>query len=308
MTFGYQLLGFSQNESIIQTIKEETLPAFEESFERLSHSDLIKLKKYISMYAKNNEINETSRDDYYSIIESIEKQIIQNSETRSSASGHDSVFSEVTENLKNAFTINEFTAREEERKEAEAIKNGIETRKIEADMFNEIRDLKDLLSDSECSSEIEIVNDGGRKGGLEGDANGADGRFLERQLAEEGLVLEKAEYGFESELVIDDPNSMGARIKKAVIDGVENELSQDEDEEDQYVDPLDGLSSKELRKRLPPYIFMSSKRKKKYFKTLSKHYGEKVVTRKISKPNDRRVNFVLENNKVTTFHKGDKIL
>lgn len=303
------MLGFSQNESIIQTIKEETLPAFEESFEKMTHSDLIKLKKYISMYAKNNEINEASRENYYSIIESIEKQIIQNSETKSSASGHDSVFSEVTENLKNTFTINEFTAKEEERKEAEAIKNGIETKKIEGDMFNEIRDLKDLLSESEGSSEVEVLGGEVRKSANEGETAGAEVRFADRQeTAAEELEIEDGNYGIESELAADDPNSMTARIKKAAIEGVEMDLSQDEDDDDHYVDPLDGLSSKELRKRLPPYIFMSSKRKKKYFKTLSKHYGEKVVTRRIAKASDRKVNFVLENNKVTTFHKGDKIL
>ena len=67
------------------------------------------------------------------------------------------------------------------------------------------------------------------------------------------------------------------------------------------------MSPKELKKHLPPYIFMSNKRKKKYFKTLSKTYVEKVAPRRIEKEGEKKVSFLLDENHVVSFFKAEKI-
>lgn len=292
MTFFNKLLGFSQQISIIKTIKEDTLNYFFEAFELLSHSDLMKLKKYILMYAKNAEVQEENRGEFFIIVEKIEKSIIQNtqnSDNKSTTSMHDSVFSEVTENLINGFTINEFVAKEELKKEPNVQKNGIEFRKTDVSSFDKINDLNELFSVSSAEAEKD-----------EKTLNSCNNKCRTEKFSDESNQdgLE------ESLLVSDDEDSMKQKIQKG--DFLKKDVLMD-NEEDDYVDPLEGLSSKELRKRLPAYIFMSNKRKKKYFKTLSKNYTEKIMTRKIQKKNDNRVNFVLENNTVSRFFKMEKL-
>lgn len=291
------------------------------------------------MYAKNAEINEVSRADFYAIVEQIERQIILNSDSKSTASLHDSVFSEVAENLASGFLINEFAARQEERREEEAIKNGIESRKIDPAIFEGIANLTDLLSDSETSQRPGEAGERGDRGdcgdrGERTQGEGGNPAMKDRP----GQMMTGSHHGHQTgrkknelsdpfrsandseDRALERKNSLekdpsdtshpdgGPSHPQPSADTPEIGLDDIEEDEDDYVDPLDGLSSKELRKRLPPYIFMSNKRKKKYFKSLSKSYSDKVQSRKITKEPNRRVEFKLEDNLVSTFHKNDKIL
>ena len=241
------------------------------------------------MYAKNSEINEENRGEFYKIVDKIEKSIVQNMQTsdnKSANSVQDSFISEVADNVLNGFVINEFTAKEELKKTQEPLKNGIEFRKTDASPFEEISDLKELFSVSSgsCVNQDSDESDSVKIGKEQND-------FGENEMLEESLLIEQ--------------KSSNGKNKNGKSE-IAKKDEQGEDEDD-YVDPLDGLSSKELRKHLPAYIFMSNKRKKKYFKSLSKNYVEKIHTRKIEKVKDKRVLFVLEDNQVAKFFKLDKI-
>lgn len=83
----------------------------------------------------------------------------------------------------------------------------------------------------------------------------------------------------------------------------------DDGETDDWKDPYDGLSVKQLKERLPAYLFLHGKAKKKYFRDLNSSYFKEIVEKKDTDGSDQIKNVLVTNNvSIRSEFTFDKIL
>lgn len=93
------------------------------------------------------------------------------------------------------------------------------------------------------------------------------------------------------------------RDKDANLDQIYAGLGIDDEEFDDEaaLNPLENLTFEDLKKKLPPYFFMTPKKKLRYFKKITTDYLGRLKNNSEgegSKKNTPKVNFMLNNSKI----------
>jgi hypothetical protein len=302
-----KLLGFTEQASMIKSIKEDVFPKLVDIITTIDATEIEKFNKYVLNYAKSSDINERSRSQFYLLHEHIENQsllrnsqntpddnlmneeIVAGQQKQQEESVPQNESAVVQENKqKNSSVGSHASNNNVNRPKNKAAENGLlhlqdvaeaieeSTPQVEQTFINEshLRILRDPMPENEDEDEedVEDLDD------LEDD----DGEMIN----------------------LDDLND--EQIEMLLMN--QGEIMEIDEEEDEVPnDSLEGLSHEELKERLPPYYFMNNKKKRNYFRKLNENYVNKIQHRKIQKPAPK-VNFKLDKNQVKTFGKNQKIL
>jgi len=83
-------------------------------------------------------------------------------------------------------------------------------------------------------------------------------------------------------------------------------ITDEDDANDALLNPFETMDINELKKKLPPYMFMRPMAKAKYFKRITNDYHKKLKN-STTLPKTQRVNFQLDQSRTKVFDKLHKV-
>lgn len=293
-TFSKQLLGFTDQISVFKVIKEEVFSKVIAKISSFEPIEISRFNKYVLKYAKNDNINERSRTQFYLLSEHIENVVILRGLANPNV---ENVFtdSELT-SLSSSFIDphpsaqpKDFVIGEDEepqgqlQPEQNELLSGDES---EAD-DNAVRELNGILGYDDIAEAIadNIEEDAIRQGFVN------DGQL--RMFSDANQRVEEPLEEEEMEVLMPEDEDL--------------KDSDFEDDDEVPEESMENLTKEQLKKRVPPYYFMSNKKKKKFFKRVNENFQNKIQSRKIKKPN-AKVDFDLDTNQVKTFVRNQRVV
>ena len=248
------------------------MPFVREEASKLSRRGLERLRRYVLGYALSAEVREDSREAFYALTEELEGL------------------------AKNANDAPESNAAQNAKRHRDDVQLSLMREILEEnidDLFPNLAD-DDDGSDSDESLGEEAVNDncprvlqnfGLAEVAMERQGNGATGECEE-------LKGEKDSDEKENRV-----NNGHAKNNNMIgVDGNNDDYDAEADFDDEFCE----------MQAAAPYLFMSRKKKKAFFRTLSTEFSKKVKIRKSTKGNSR-VKINVSQNKVLVFAKSSKI-
>ena len=323
-------MAFSESNAISKLLRGTFCERVVEIAENISANEVPKLNKYILGYARSKEILEKNRSHFYILNERIEEGLVNRGPEENL---QDEPISDPNNLITNGFRMlggNSNGSGQEVMVEDESQPNHLPSE--DNDHSSESRK-RSLVDDEEAIDMFNISTSSNDEGDEENvaapqlnQAQQAEALELANELLEFDSLQQPAVEEEEDDEDIEDEFVNDARLR--VFMGTEEDdedtgdmvlITEEEmrkrgmlDEEEEgeegdeaFVDPLEGLSFEELKKRLPPYYFMNNKKKRKYFRKLSVNYLTKIQSRKIEKK--ARVNFQLDKNQVRQFKKNEQV-
>ena len=325
-------MAFSETTSILKVLREDFSDEIIEIASTLNVGECNKLNKYILGYSKSKDILEKSRSNFYALNEKIEKSLAdrnpddimetnlinsskklitnQNRMSGDSLNGKDSKMMAMNENLENLknngrnYKSNDNGNQPSNEEEAIDLLN-ISTSSNEEDEENNHSATKEGQDDELLNLEDDLLElDDLREAVVSGEDQEEEEEEEEQFVNQNRL---RVFMGAQNDDEDDDLEDEDADDMELVTEDQLREQGILDEEDEDYLDPLEGLTFDELKKRLPPYYFMNNKKKKKYFRRLSMGYLNSLQNRKIKKKQEKRVNFQLDKNQVRSFAKNERL-
>mgnify|MGYP003474070675 CR=1 FL=1 len=287
----FELHAFTQSKNLKSVVNEEIL---EKLLRFAGHcSDVHKFAKYIFDFSKDSSVPNNSRDLFYKVVEKLESlpysAITINTDKITMESKNEKNISE-NESSKSKKDNNQSENKDKTQKDLNENKNNKSNEKVEKSTSH---------PDAEKTSSLN--NDLDNNKNLTKDNKSI---FLNSNDIEEFLTVEEIELLNEQGITVDEYFEM---LNNEIEGGYELTNSNESDSDDEPIEDIYELSIEEQRKRLPPYMFLKKKEKKKFFNKMNKKYLESIQTRSPKRSDNKHINFALNKTEVQVFNKNKKI-